>query len=50
MVMNLGPPDVQWLVKLLRIVEEQYEDYPELFTKRDEETLKIARQLIRSLQ
>lgn len=47
---NIGRPDVEWLAKLLKILEEVYQDYPELFSKEDEETMKIAGQLIRSLQ
>lgn len=47
---NIGRPDVEWLAKLLKILEEVHQDYPELFSKEDEETMKIAGQLIRSLQ
>ncbi len=50
MTIHIGRPDVVWLKKLLKIVEEQFEDYPEVFTKEDEETLKISGQLIRSLE
>lgn len=39
-----------WLLKLLDIVEYIYKEYPELFSKEDEETLAIAGEYIRSIQ
>lgn len=49
-MIHLTKADAQWLAKLLDIVEYIYQEYPELFTKEEEETLAIARQLIRSIQ
>lgn len=48
-MINITKADAGWLLKLLTIVEEIYEDYPELFSTSDEETLLIAQQLIRSI-
>ena len=48
-MVHLTNPDVQLLKKLLDIVEFIYQEYPELFNKEDEETLAIARELIRSI-
>jgi len=48
-MMIVTKPDVGWLVKLLVIVTYIHREYPELFNEEDEETLKIARQLIGSL-
>lgn len=48
-MIHLTKPDVNWLTKLLDVVEGIHDDYPELFSKEDRETLKITRQLIRSL-
>lgn len=50
MAIHLTRPDVEWLVKLYKIVSYVYEDYPELFSDEDVETLKVTGQLIRSLQ
>ena len=50
MAIAIGPPDVAWLAKLLVIAEYIHKEYPELFTKEEEETLKVAGELIRSLQ
>lgn len=47
--MTLTRPDVQWLVKLLVVITYIHREYPELFSEEDEETLKIARQLIGAL-
>ena len=47
---TLTQADVMWLGRLLVVIEYIYEHYPELFTKEDEETLKIARQLIEEIQ
>ena len=49
-MIHVTRPDVEWLVKLLDIIEYIYQEYPELFTEEDEETLKVAGELIRSLQ
>jgi hypothetical protein len=49
-MIHLTKADAQWLAKLLDIVEYIYQEYPELFNKEDEETLAIARELIRSIQ
>ena len=48
--MNVTKADALWLLKLLTIILEVYDDYPELFNKEDEETLAIAGELIRSIQ
>lgn len=50
MAIHLTRPDVEWLTKLYAIVSYVYEDYPELFSKEDEDTLKVAGELIRSLK
>lgn len=50
MVSHVTNADVDWLIKLVDIVEWVYAEYPELFSKEDEETLAIAGQLIRSLK
>lgn len=47
---HLTPPDAEWLTKLMEIIDFIHQEYPELFSKEDEETLDIARQLIRSIQ
>ncbi|MCH7779653.1 MAG: hypothetical protein IH848_02300 [Acidobacteria bacterium] len=47
---RLTQPDVEWLAKLLEIINYIYADYPEMFSEEEEETLAIARQLIRSLK
>jgi hypothetical protein len=39
-----------WLGRLLIVTEYIYEQYPELFSKEDEETLKISRELIKGLK
>jgi hypothetical protein len=39
-------PDIKWLKKLLDIVTFIYKEYPELFSTEDEETMKIAGELI----
>lgn len=46
----MNKADAQWLLKLLDIVEYIYQEYPELFTKEDEETLAITGEYIRSMQ
>jgi hypothetical protein len=48
-MIHLTKPDATWLLKLLIVVEENHEDYPELFTKSQEETLLVAGQLIRNI-
>lgn len=48
-MIHLTRPDAEWLRKLLDLAEANYEDYPELFSKQDEEVLKIAGELIRSI-
>ena len=48
-MIHLTKPDAEWLAKLLDIVDFIYQEYPELFSKEDEETLAIARELIRSI-
>ena len=48
-MIHLTKADADWLLKLLEIAEANYEDYPELYSVRDEEVLKIAGQLIRSI-
>ena len=50
MTIHLTPPDLHWLMKLVMIVEYIHQEYPELFSKEDEETLAITKELIRSLQ
>ena len=49
-MIHVTRPDVEWLLRLLDIVEYIYQEYPELFTKEDEDTLKVAGELIRSLR
>ncbi len=49
-MVNLTRPDVGWLKKLVVVVEEIHDDYPELFSDEDEETLKITQELIRNLE
>ena len=39
-----------WLGRLYIIAQHILEDYPELFTTDDEETLKVVGELIRSLK
>lgn len=46
---RLTKADAGWLKKLLVIVEFIYQEYPELFSEEDEDDLKVARELIRSL-
>jgi len=48
-MIHVTRPDVEWLLKLLDIVEYIYQEYPELFTEEEEDTLKVAGELIRSL-
>lgn len=48
-MIHLTKPDAAWLLKLLIIIEEIYEDYPELLNAEDEEVLKITGELIRSI-
>ena len=50
MAIHITKPDVVWLTKLYRLALANYEDYPELFSEEDEEVLKVAGELIRSLQ
>lgn len=47
--MNVTKPDVIWLLKLLDVIEYILQEYPELFSEEDEETLKITGELIRGL-
>ena len=47
---TLTQADVMWLGRLLIVTEYIYKQYPELFNDVDEETLKIARQLIEGLR
>ena len=49
MTIHLTRPDAAWLAKLLVICLYIHKEYPELFTKDDEEALKIAQELIRSI-
>ena len=49
-MIHLTNSDVMWLGRLLIVADTIYEQYPELFNKEDEETLKIARQLIQGLR
>ena len=49
-MINITPADVVWLGRLYIIAQFIYEEYPELFNKDDEETLKIAGELIRRLK
>jgi hypothetical protein len=46
----MNKADAQWLAKLIAVIDYIYQEYPELFSKEDEETLAIARELIGSLQ
>jgi hypothetical protein len=48
-MIHITKPDVQWLLKLLDIIEYIHSEYPELFSAEDEETLAIAGELIRGL-
>ena len=48
-MINITRADAQWLKALLDMVEYLYQEYPELFSKEDEEALAIAGQLIRSI-
>ena len=48
-MINITKADSGWLLRLLIITENIFEDYPELFTDEEEETLRIAAQLIRSI-
>ena len=48
-MIHLSRPDVEWLDKLLAMVKFIHEEYPELFSDEDEETLLIAEQLIKEL-
>jgi hypothetical protein len=48
-MIHLTKPDAQWLLKLLYHIEYYHGEYPENFSKEDEETLLIAGQLIRKI-
>lgn len=48
-MIHLTKPDVAWLERLLEVVEFIHEEYPELFSDEDEETLRIVAQLIKDL-
>lgn len=48
-MIHITRADAQWLKALLNIVEYIYQEYPELFSKEDEEALAIAGELIRSI-
>lgn len=48
-MIHLTKPDAVWLSRLLDLVEEVYEDYPELFSNEDEEVLAVTGELIRSI-
>jgi len=50
MSVHITQTDVMWLGRLYIIAQYIYEQYPELFNEEDEETLKIAGELIRSLR
>jgi len=50
MSVHITQTDVMWLGRLYIIAQYIFEQYPELFTEEDEETLKIAGELIRSLR
>ena len=49
-MIHVTRPDVEWLLRLLDIVEYIFQEYPELFTEEEEDTLKVAGELIRSLK
>lgn len=49
MAIHITNADAQWLLKLLDIAEWVHDEYPELFTKEEEETLAVCRELIRSI-
>ncbi len=49
-MIQLTQADVMWLGRLLIVTEYIYTQYPELFNEEDEETLKIARELIKGLK
>ena len=49
-MINITKADVVWLGRLYIIAKYIHEQYPELFTEEDEETLKVAGELIRSLR
>ena len=50
MSVHITQADVVWLGRLYIIAQYIYEQYPELFNEEDEETLKVAGELIRSLR
>jgi len=45
----LSRPDIQWLKELMDLNESLLQDYPELFSDEDEETIKVVGELIRRL-
>lgn len=47
---RISRADVEWLMKLLVIIEYFRDEFPEEFNNDDDETIKIAGQLIRSLK
>lgn len=42
----LTNPDLHWLKKLVELILHTYEDYPELFSKDEEEVIQVCRQLV----
>ena len=48
-MIHLTPPDAVWLKKLLVIAKYIQQEYPELFTEEDDETLLVTEQLIKDL-
>ena len=48
-MINLTRGDAAWLLKLLIVAEGAHEDYQELFSSEEEETILIAGELIRGI-
>lgn len=47
---HLTNPDVLWLTKLYELTKRNYEDYPELYSKEEVETIEINESIIKGLQ
>lgn len=43
---SLSRADLQWLREALSICREKLEDYPEIFSDEDEDTLKVAEEIL----
>lgn len=48
-MIQLTRPDIEWLATLFKCIKYLYQEYPELFSKEDEEALLICDQLIKDL-